>query len=335
MNRFDELGIKYSDLVWDIWQFYMDHSIKSIFINDLEKCGWNPDLAPKCAIDFSINFKDKYHEDRALIQPKTVAKICDKLCENDIMSKMMVSGFNGRDGMTNFYQTYQNMSEKEYMENKKPFSRYMNNLVYGFSYIYKNNRENVRPIWTRRNGKPGNGTCFNSVCGIVTAKHCLEECDELCIDGISADVLKNAKILGLDDIDLALIIPQNDYHWSDKFLIGDCEVLDEILVMGFPNHCGFDRFLTATTGEIAAIEYSYLAKYKLMLLTGKIKGGNSGGPVLDKKGYVVGIVTEIPAPDGEYDEFGYGMAIPSTYLTKLNDINNNYNFVNEISSVES
>ncbi|MCM1129473.1 MAG: serine protease [Alistipes senegalensis] len=334
MTRLDEYGKTYPDLVWDIWLFFELHNpIKSLFINELKKNRWNPDFAPKCTLDCSKHLKNKYKEigTTDAIQPRTISKICDRLCENNLMSKVKIGSLNGFDEHVNFYQTMLKKPKSEIIGDKELLSRYLNNLVYGFPYIYENNKKNVRPIWVKKNGQLSNGTCFNSILGIVTAKHCIDDCDEIQIDSIDADVLKSAKIFGSEEIDLVLIQPQSDYRWSNKFITADGAVLDEIMVMGYPNHSGFDRFLTATTGEIAAIEKPYLAKYNLMLLTGKIKGGNSGGPVLNNNGKVVGIITEMQNSEGDYDKFGYGMAIPSSYLEQLVEIENNYNFVNKIS----
>jgi hypothetical protein len=334
MIRLDAYGKKYPELVWDIWMFFADSSTKSMFIKTLERSGWGPNIAPKCALDFSNSFGKKYSDigdrDGVMIQPRTVSKICDKLCEHGSMSKIITGNFNGYDGDMNFYWTLLHKPKEELEKGKEFLSRHLNNLVYGFPYIYESNKENVRPIWVKMNGRLGNGTCFNSNHGIITAKHCIDSCDEIQIDGVGAIILRSARIYGLDELDLVLIQPKSDYRWDDKFMIGHGAVLDEIMVMGYPNHSGFDRFLTATTGAIAAIERSYLVKYDLMLLTGNVKGGNSSGPVLNIDGQVVGIVTEAPGPEGDYDKFGYGMAIPSSYLNQLVEIKNEYNFVDEI-----
>jgi len=335
--RFSDYGKTYPDLAWVIWEFFSDHTIKNMLINDWECRGFNPDYAPKCVADFLHKFDKQYTEidgQRGVgIQPRTIAKICDKLCEHGILRAVAVSGINNFDNIMNFYESGLAGSRDEIFKQKNILSRRMNNLIYGFAYIYESNRVNVRPIWVKKDGALSNGTCFNSAYGIVTAMHCLEGCSEIQIEGIEADVLKSAKIYGKDKIDLVLIIPQCDYQWNDKFMPDNCEVLDEIMVMGYPNHSGFDRFLTTTVGSVAAIEQSYLVEYKQMLLTGKIKGGNSGGPVVDINGSVVGIVTEHPSAKGDYDNFGYGIAIPSSYLTELEEINNNFNFTDKISDI--
>lgn len=334
MTRFNEYGLKYPYLGWDIWQFFADYEIKSILIKDLEQKGFNPSYAPKCILDFCSSFKDKYYEidtQGVPIQPRTVVKVCEKLCENGILRKVTPSGFNNFDNTGNFYDSGLRGTKDEISKNKELFSRSWNNLIYGFPYIYESNKDNVRPIWVIKDGHVYNGTCFNSSYGIITAKHCIDRCDKIQIDQISSEVLKSAKLFECDGVDLVCIMPSNDI-WRSKFVISDGNVLDDIMVMGYPNHCGFDRFLTATTGSIAAIEQSYLTpNYKLMLLTGKIKGGNSGGPVINTIGQVVGIITESAAPEGDYDNFGYGMAIPSSYLNQLNESKNCYNWVDDIS----
>ena len=55
----------------------------------------------------------------------------------------------------------------------------------------------------------------------------------------------------------------------------------------------------------------------LLLITAKIKGGNSGGPVFNKSGYLVGIASELMDSKGNYDNVGYGMAIQASELSNL------------------
>ncbi len=263
MVNLSKYGKKYPYLIWDIWHFFADVSIKSMLAERLENQGVHPDLYFKCSMDFSEKYKNTYHEiserdGNGLIQPRTISKICDILCKNGMMSKVLIGGFNGFDGDTKFYKASSQKTKGSILGDKEFFARYLNNIVYGFPYIYESNTKNVRPVWVKKEDQIYNGTCFDTVVGIVTAKHCIDNCDEIQIDGIRAEILKSARVLASDSIDLMVIQQQNSYNWGDKFSMGDGEILDEIMVMGYPNHCGFDRFLTATTGAIAAIEESYL-----------------------------------------------------------------------------
>jgi S1-C subfamily serine protease len=57
-----------------------------------------------------------------------------------------------------------------------------------------------------------------------------------------------------------------------------------------------------------------------MLLTCPIKGGNSGGPIINELGEVVGVITDLPYSEGNqsmYDNFGYGCATPIEYIDDL------------------
>jgi len=329
-------GEQYPDLVWDIWTFFADETVKSKYINKIDVQGRCNVCSPKCIRDFCETHSDKYKDlkrDNQMIQPRTVLKICNKLCEIDALSRFNnVGGFISHDGDMEFFCAQHKEPQDVRDKNKEVLKFHLNNQVYGFPYIYKNNIKNVRPIFVELQGlvKQSQGTCFNTQYGIVTARHCIENCSKIRIDGVSAALLKSAKIFGADGIDLVLISPQEEYNWKEFFVPSDCDVLDEIIVKGYPKHCGFEVMLTVTEGAIAGIGQSYLEKYKLMLLTGRIKGGNSGGPVISKKGFVVGTITETQEAQGDYDKFGYGMAIPINYMHELNEIENKYNFVDEL-----
>jgi len=333
-SLYDEYGKRYPELCYDILCFFTDKSKKSMLAGVLKKSGWKEETNIKCASDFATHYKDKYkiidphHKDEIMIQPKHVAKICDLLVENGSLEPVKVGNMNDYGRAMSFYTSSLDLGKLHSM--KEMLVKRLNCFVYGFPYIYESNKVNVRPIIVKQGDDFSNGTCFNTVQGIVTARHCLDKCDAIQIEGIKAATLKSARIYGLDGIDLTLIVPQSDYKWIDKFMTTKGDVLDDVLVMGYPKHCGFNALLTATTGAIAAIGQTHLEKYELMLLTGKIKGGNSGGPVINTEGYVVGVVTESSDAQGGYDKFGYGMAIPSSYLGKLKEIKNNYNFVDDI-----
>ena len=326
----------------DIWNFFHDETIRSMHYDALKRCMGDGVGAKvtKNSLDFSNKFGSKYkdlYDDRGImIQPRIISKICDILCENNMLSKMHVSGFNLSHG-ENFYCGF----GKEQIPVNVFNQRYFNNIVYGFKYIYEANKINVLPVYVRKNitengvveEKFYTGTCFKSSYGVVTAKHCITNCNAVSIPGIKSAILKEAKIFSQDGVDLVVIVPEL-YDRLDVLKLGSGEVLDSTMSMGYPNHAGFGNFLTATTGQIAAIEKSYLCPaYELMLLTGKIKGGNSGGPVLDKRGNVIGVITETADPEGDYDKFGYGMAIPSDYIEKI--VKNAEEYTEKINFVDS
>lgn len=327
-------GIIYPELCLDIINFFSNDKIQSMLYEVIVKKLGKGILAPrvKSSLDFSEYFKNKYHDlniQDVMIQPKTISKICKRLCDLGILSEINIAGMNTVIGENFYYRL------SELVSNTIVYQKYLNNRVYGFKYIYQSYKDNVLPIYVYNNEtkKQQTGTCFKTPIGIVTAKHCLENQDYAQILSMEADTLKNSQILSNQALDLLLIKPK-DYEFDDYTEFATGEIIDEIMVMGYPKHAGFGNFLTATTGQIAGVETSYLYNHELMLLTGKIKGGNSGGPVLNNKGQIVGIVTETPDPKGDYDKFGYGLAIPYKYIDNLTETyNKKITFVDDITLV--
>jgi serine protease Do len=65
---------------------------------------------------------------------------------------------------------------------------------------------------------------------------------------------------------------------------------------------------------------SYLQSEEFLLINAKVKGGNSGGPLINKKGYAVGILVNAPLNSGDasqMDQLGYGIAVPGESFTPL------------------
>ena len=74
---------------------------------------------------------------------------------------------------------------------------------------------------------------------------------------------------------------------------------------------------TTSFGQIVSNAEDIWIKEKLFLVTAKIKGGNSGGPVVAKNGSVVGVSVSLSTGEGDYDDLGYGTVIPIEFVDSL------------------
>ena len=164
----------------------------------------------------------------------------------------------------------------------------------------------------------GSGSILDKEGRILTNYHVVQEVKES-RDGELEVTLSNkkkypAKILGEDpDNDLAVIkinapaaeltpVPLGE---SDKLFVGQ-----KVLAIGNP--FGFDR--TLTTGIISGVERPLKSEITGRLIDGAIQTdaainqGNSGGPLLNSHGQMIGINTMIVSPSG--GSVGIGFAVP-------------------------
>ncbi len=230
-------------------------------------------------------------------------------------------------------------SKEDWEKSKLYHNHICSSLVYGFDYIYRYYSDKVIPIIAySSNGNQSMGSAFRFHNGIVTARHCIEDGNQFAIKGFSEKQLENSKVFVSTNsaIDIAYIHTgePSPTHFESP------NILDEVLVMGFPKIPLFLDFLTAekcaissmaplrmtpTKGAITAIApniYTY-RDTDLILITARIKGGNSGGPIINKRGCVVGVAFSQPYSEGDgYDDLGYGIGMPITVLNKIINENN-------------
>ena len=162
----------------------------------------------------------------------------------------------------------------------------------------------------------GSGFIIDSKGIVVTNNHVIQGAEDIVVS-VNGSEEYQAKVIGKDPyMDLAVLQIESDEKFipvsfgnSDKARIGDW-------VIAIGNPYGFGG--TVTTGIISSRNRDIgLTRYDDFIQTdASINVGNSGGPLFNLDGKVVGINTAIIAP-GRSGSIGIGFAIPSNSASKV------------------
>ncbi|HUF04723.1 MAG TPA: trypsin-like peptidase domain-containing protein [Aridibacter sp.] len=158
----------------------------------------------------------------------------------------------------------------------------------------------------------GSGSVIDNQGHILTNYHVIENASRLTVS-FGGDKVYPATFVGGDpDTDLAVIKIDPPANGLTLIPLGDSASLDvgqKVLAIGNP--FGQDR--TLTTGVISGLQRSIRARNGLPIdaaiqTDASINRGNSGGPLLDKFGRMIGINSQILSPSGA--SAGVGFAVP-------------------------
>lgn len=171
----------------------------------------------------------------------------------------------------------------------------------------------------RRAAALGSGFIIDATKGyIVTNNHVIQDAEEITVI-LQDDTNLPAKVIGRDEkTDLALLKVDPQGHTLVAVPWGDSDVMrvgDWVLAIGNPYGLGG----TVTQGIISARARNINSgPYDDYLQTdASINRGNSGGPMFNLKGEVVGINTAIFSPSG--GSIGIGFAVPSAIARNVVD----------------
>ena len=173
------------------------------------------------------------------------------------------------------------------------------------------NRKGGRSPSDRKVSSLGSGFVIDGKEGyVVTNNHVIEGADEIIVNFNDGTKLKVDKVLGKDTkTDLALLkvtpkkpLPSVPFGSSNKIKVGDW-------VMAIGNPFGLGG--SVTVGIISAKQRDINSgPYDDYLQTdAAINKGNSGGPLFNMEGEVIGVNTAIISPTG--GSIGIGFAVPS------------------------
>ena len=171
------------------------------------------------------------------------------------------------------------------------------------------------PQRKRRASSLGSGFIIDSTGYIVTNYHVIKDADEITVR-LQDDTLLEAELIGGDEkMDLALLkvesdtpLPATTWGSSEQTRIGDW-----VIAIGNPFGLGG----TVTAGIVSARQRDINSgPYDDFIQTdAAINRGNSGGPMFNLDGEVIGVNTAIFSPSG--GSIGIGFAIPSDRAKKI------------------
>jgi len=158
----------------------------------------------------------------------------------------------------------------------------------------------------------GSGVIVTSDGYILTAAHVVSGLEEVIVELYSGLDLP-AEIIAVDDPqDVALIkIPGSDHRCLEIFRGTDLHVGDDLFAVGAPS--GEQLSFSVTKGIVSG--FRDFEGFSYIQTDASLNPGNSGGPLLNDEGLVVGIVSwKIAAPGFEGLSFGVPMPALKTRL---------------------
>ncbi len=169
----------------------------------------------------------------------------------------------------------------------------------------------------RRSQALGSGFVVTEDGFIVTNNHVIEGADEILIEFYNGRGTLPATVVGTDpNTDIALLKVEAD-EALPFVTFGDSDVMrvgDWVMAMGNPLGQGF----SVSAGIISARGRELSGTYDDFIQTdAAINRGNSGGPLFNMSGEVIGVNTAILSPNG--GSIGIGFAMASNVVSKVVD----------------
>ena len=173
---------------------------------------------------------------------------------------------------------------------------------------------NNAPERRRRGSALGSGFIISADGFVVTNNHVIENADEIEIEMIDGTLLQ-AEVFGRDektDIALLKVTTDNKLPFVEFGDAAKARAGDWVLAIGNPLGQGF----SVSAGIISARGRSLNGSYDDFIQTdAAINKGNSGGPLFDMQGKVIGVNTAILSPTG--GSIGIGFSMSSSVVEKV------------------
>src|ERR1700733_930795 len=142
----------------------------------------------------------------------------------------------------------------------------------------------------RTDNQTGTGFVISNTGHIVTNQHVVEGCVGDIMGNLSGEASVKLRLVSSDETnDLALL--QAPSPFKDVATIRDKAIHpgDSVIAIGYPYHGLLTSDFTVTTGIVSSLS-GILNDTRYLQISAAVQPGNSGGPLLDNAGQVVGMV---------------------------------------------
>jgi S1-C subfamily serine protease len=165
----------------------------------------------------------------------------------------------------------------------------------------------------------GSGVFISAEGYALTAAHLVQTADEIVVEFMTGEMVQARVVASEPQADASLLRLEGVPPGARPATLGDSdavEVGDQVFIVGAPYGIGH----TLTVGHISARHkpntvYSGMALAEFFQTDAAINQGNSGGPMFNMAGEVIGIVSHIISKSGGFE--GLGFVVTSNMARRL------------------
>jgi len=162
-------------------------------------------------------------------------------------------------------------------------------------------------------GGVGSGVLISAGDKVLTAAHVVNGVDEITVTFLDGETITAHVVSSEPDADVALIELAHPPRRPAVAVLGDSdtvEVGDQVFVVGAP----YGIAHSLSVGYVSARHkpntvYSALSRAEFFQTDAAINQGNSGGPMFNMKGEVIGVVSHIISKSGGFEGLGFVVTV--------------------------
>lgn len=166
----------------------------------------------------------------------------------------------------------------------------------------------------------GTGFLYQNKNVLITNAHCVDKAEKINVYDFKDNPIAYNKIVKSDKYDLAAIYLEKEIAADPLTPSTEIEILAEVVTIGYPSiPLTKLAYQVIHKGEINAFVEDYYGQ-DYIVFSAKTSSGNSGSPLINKAGQVIGVVASELFEKEAFFEKGklpYYGAIPSTHLDTL------------------